>query len=128
MIDVSTMMGSFTSLFLANPYLYITQAVVVLLATVELFILFYTLRDVLLRSHSFLYQFFCIVIVVLLPGVGFLLYLLIRPARTRKQREQEQLLLAIAHHLLPPEEEAPAEEEQKGEDEEAKPSGSPSKK
>jgi len=37
----------------------------------------------------------CILIVAVLPGVGFLLYLLIRPPRTVKERELEQLLRSM---------------------------------
>jgi len=57
------------------------------------YFLFFTMRDIFLRTHSSLYQIACILLVALLPVVGFLLYFLIRPARTMKEREMEQLLL-----------------------------------
>jgi hypothetical protein len=57
------------------------------------YFLFFTMRDIFLRTHSSLYQIACILLVALLPVVGFLLYFLIRPARTIKEREMEQMLL-----------------------------------
>jgi hypothetical protein len=71
------------------------QAGLILFAIIVLFLLFFALRDILLRTRSFWYQFFCIVIVTLLPIVGFLMYLLIRPARTVKQRELESMILTL---------------------------------
>lgn len=62
-----------------------------------IFLVFFTTRDVILRTHSFLYMLFSILLVALLPGVGFLLYLLIRPARTIKERELEKMLKDILH-------------------------------
>ena len=101
MPDIASMMGSLSAAFLQNPFLYLTQGGLVLLACLLLFLLFYTLRDVLLRTYSFPLQFLCIVLVVALPGVGFLIYLLIRPARTKKERQVEAMLLALSAHLLP---------------------------
>lgn len=78
-----------------NPELFFLKGALILFASIVLFLLFFALRDILLRTRSFWYQFFCIVLVTLLPVVGFLLYLLIRPARTIKQRELESLLLTL---------------------------------
>lgn len=84
-------------LFLAeDPLLRLTQGAMLLLAAFIIFLVFYTTRDILLRTHSFFYMFFCIVLVSILPVVGFLLYLLIRPARTIKEREAHELLKKIA--------------------------------
>lgn len=64
-------------------------------AFILIFLLLFTLRDILLRTRSFWYQCFCVLLVGALPVVGFLLYLLIRPARTVKQRETDNLLRNI---------------------------------
>jgi len=83
-------------LFLADdPTLRFLQLGMILLGTVVIFLVFYTTRDILLRTNSFLYMFFSIVIVALLPIVGFFLYLLIRPARTMKERELEEMLQTL---------------------------------
>jgi len=64
------------------------------------FFVFYTTRDILLRTHSFWYMSFCIVLVAVLPVLGFLIYLLIRPERTLHQREQEALIRELSDALL----------------------------
>jgi hypothetical protein len=73
----------------------IARFVVLSGAFVLVFLLLFTLRDILLRTRSFWYQCFCVLLVGALPIVGFLLYLLIRPARTIKQRETEAMLRQI---------------------------------
>ncbi|MDB4979221.1 MAG: hypothetical protein JWM56_1407 [Candidatus Peribacteria bacterium] len=85
------------------------------------FLIFFTTRDILLRTQSFVYQFICILLVAIVPGIGFLLYLLIRPSRTVKQKELESLVLNIhdrtrrlEEHLMPqtqyvPEKKSPKE-------------------
>ncbi len=65
------------------------------LAVVDVFLVFFTTRDILLRSASLWFQLFSILLVALLPAVGFFLYLLIRPARTTKQRQMEAMLLEL---------------------------------
>jgi len=87
--------ASISDFFLANPTLRAAQGGLTVLGTLLLFLLFFTLRDILLRTRSFWYQFLCVVMVALLPGVGFLLYLLIRPARSIKQRELEAMILTL---------------------------------
>ncbi len=84
-----------TQFIMENPAVRLSQGGLILLTALIIFLLFFALRDILLRTHSFWYQFVCIVIVALLPIVGFLIYLLIRPARTIKQRETEAMLLTI---------------------------------
>ncbi len=78
-----------------DPALRIVQGAMLLSGIVVIFLVFYTTRDILLRTHSFFYMFFSIVLVALLPIVGFFLYLLIRPARTIKEREVEHMLLQL---------------------------------
>ncbi len=83
-------MQTFFALF---PALDANQIVVFTASFFLVYFLFFTMRDIFLRTHSSLYQILCILIVALLPVVGFLLYFLVRPARTIKERELEQLLL-----------------------------------
>lgn len=83
-------------LFLADdPILRGMQVGMLLLGSIVIFLVFFTTRDILLRTHSFWYMFASIVLVALLPVVGFFLYLLIRPARTIKEREVEEMLQTL---------------------------------
>jgi hypothetical protein len=82
--------------FLAeDPTLRLLQFGMLFVGVIVIFLVFFTTRDILLRTHSFWYMFLSILIVALLPVVGFFLYLLIRPARTIKERELEALLLRL---------------------------------
>ena len=78
-----------------DPLLRLWQGSLLLIGVLAIFLVFYTTRDVILRTHSFLYMLFSILLVALLPGVGFLLYLLIRPQRTIKERELEKMVQDI---------------------------------
>jgi len=95
MSPISDTLTQFGQFFIENPSLHIMQAGLLFLATVTLFLLFFTLRDILLRSRSFAVQFLCILLVAVLPIVGFLLYLIVRPSRTLKERELEAMLLTL---------------------------------
>lgn len=81
------------SLLAFFPALDANQIIVYSASFFLVYFLFFTMRDIFLRTHSSLYQIACILLVALLPVIGFLLYFLIRPARTIKEREMEQLLL-----------------------------------
>ncbi len=85
---------SITSYITEDP-LRILQIAVIAIAVILLFLLLFTLRDIMLRTRSFGYQFFSILLVGALPIVGFLLYLLIRPARTLKERDTDDMLQAL---------------------------------
>ena len=84
----------FLSGFLPTDPVMWMQAGVLCIAAVLVYLLLYTLRDILLRTQSFWYQFFCVLLVGCLPVIGFFLYLLIRTARTVKERELEAMLRA----------------------------------
>lgn len=88
----STLYNNIGSFVTDNPLLRLTQGGVVLLLLILLFLLFWTLRDVLLRTRSFALQFASVLLVAALPLIGFLLYLLIRPSRTLKERETDDML------------------------------------
>lgn len=80
-------------LFLADdPMLRLLQGGLVLLGFLVVFLVFFTTRDILLRTQSFTYMFLSILLVAALPIVGFLLYVIVRPARTLKEREVEAML------------------------------------
>jgi hypothetical protein len=88
-------------LFLADdPLLRLLQAGMLLTGIVVIFLVFFTTRDILLRTNSFLYMFISIVLVAALPVVGFFVYLLIRPARTVKEREMEKMIRALHSRLV----------------------------
>jgi hypothetical protein len=84
----------------ADPLLRMMQGGLLLIGAIVIFLVFYVTRDILLRTHSFWYMAFSIVLTALLPGVGFLLYLLIRPPRTIRDREQDAFVHALADKLL----------------------------
>jgi len=80
-------------LFLSDdPVLRVMQVALLVVGALVIFFVFYTTRDILRRTHSFLFMALCIVIVAALPVVGFLLYLLIRPSRTLLERENDRIL------------------------------------
>jgi hypothetical protein len=88
-------------LFLSSdPFLRVLQFSLIIGGALLIFLVFFATRDILLRTHSFSLMALCILMVALLPGVGFLLYLLIRPATTIRQREQEALIRDLADKLL----------------------------
>jgi amino acid permease len=89
---LSDFFGNISTFFTDDPILRASQAGIVLAFIVLLFLLFWTLRDIILRTRSFSYQFGCVLLVAAVPVVGFLLYLLIRPARTLKERETDDML------------------------------------
>jgi ABC-type nickel/cobalt efflux system permease component RcnA len=112
----SALTSPFTAFLSEDPQVAMTQAGLMALVVIVLFLLFYTLRDIILRSRSFVYQCFCILLVALLPGVGFLIYLLIRPARTVKQREMEAMVEALTVAFFGTDEESVADEDEEGEE------------
>lgn len=95
MSTIPLSLAPLTQFVMDNPGLRFAQGGLILFAVIVLFLLFFALRDILLRTRSFWYQFICIVIVALLPVLGFLIYILIRPARTIKQRELEAMILTL---------------------------------
>jgi len=78
-----------------DPNLLLLQGLMLLVGLIVIFLVFFTTRDILLRTHSFWYMFFSIVLVAFAPVIGFLLYLLIRPARTVKEREMEVMVKEV---------------------------------
>jgi hypothetical protein len=83
----------------SSPLIVSAQIGVVLGAAFLIFLIFYATRDVLLRSRSLTMQVFSILLVAALPVVGFLLYLLIRPARTVWERRMEETVNGLCQSL-----------------------------
>lgn len=79
-----------------DPGLRLMQGAMILAGAIAIFLVFYATRDILLRTHSFAYMFFCILLVAVVPVIGFLIYVLIRPPRTIKQREMEEMLIRLS--------------------------------
>lgn len=127
MTFLTSLIRPFSSFLSEDPDVAMTQAGLLAVVVVVLFLLFYTLRDIVLRTRSFTYQCFCILLVALLPVLGFLLYLLVRPARTIKERETEHMLRRLTAQL-PEEEEEIEDDEEEDEDEETDEDDEPKKK
>jgi hypothetical protein len=87
--------GFLSALTALDPVM-VLQGIVLSGAFILLFLLLYTLRDIILRTHSFWFQAFCVLLTGALPIAGFLVYLLIRPARTIKERELEDMVRDLA--------------------------------
>lgn len=86
--------------FLADdPLVRMIQGSLLVIGAIIIFLVFYTTRDVLLRSRSFSFMLFCILLVATLPIIGFLIYLLIRPNMTLPQREMRDQITQIARKL-----------------------------
>lgn len=82
----------FFSILTDNPTIRAVQVSLLVVAGIAIYFVFYATRDILLRTRSFLYQLGCILLVAVLPILGFFLYLLIRPATTIRERELEKML------------------------------------
>lgn len=80
-----------------DPAARVFQLSVLGLGVFSVYLLFYTTRDVLIRSSSIPLQLFSIFLVALLPVVGFFFYLLFRPSRTIAEREIMQMLRHLSH-------------------------------
>ncbi len=82
-----------------DPSVLLLQGIMVASALVVVFLVLFTLRDILLRTTSCTYQILSILLVALLPVVGFLLYLLLRPSRTLRERSLEKKLDDYLAHV-----------------------------
>lgn len=83
------------TIFSVDPAVRMMQLALLVCAVLVVFFVFYVLRDVVLRTDSFLAQLLAIIIVAFLPGIGFLLYILLRPSRTLRERQLETLVREI---------------------------------
>ncbi len=65
------------------------------------FLVLFTTRDILLRTNSFLLQACSILLVAVLPIVGFFIYVLIRPSRTLAERAMHRDIIVLLSKLNP---------------------------
>ena len=93
------LLESVSAFLSANPTVLLVQSLMISTTCVVIFLILFVLRDILLRTHSFLYQVFCVVLVAALPVIGFLLYLLIRPSRTIAERTLEHKIDEVLGRL-----------------------------
>ncbi len=84
----------------ADPSLRLLQGLLLTIAVLVVYLVFFTLRDVLLRSRNFAFQLFAILLVAFLPIVGFLLYMLIRPVQTLADRRRDRMLRELHSGLI----------------------------
>lgn len=89
---------SFSGLLAADPAAQLLQVTVLLIAPLLLFLLFWTLKDVMQRSRSFWVQSGSILLVTVIPFYGFLAYLLFRPTQTLKEKELLDAVRALTRH------------------------------
>lgn len=82
-----------------DPTARMLQISILGLGVCAVYLLFYTTRDIIIRSASIPLQLFAIFLVALLPIAGFFLYLLFRPSRTLAERETLEMLRAMSHGL-----------------------------
>jgi hypothetical protein len=85
---IDTVLLSFSS----DPFALGMQIGIAALGAVAVYLLTFSVRDIILRTRSLPYQLACILLVAALPIVGFFLYLLVRPARTVKDRDIHRML------------------------------------
>ncbi len=115
MDSLSSLVENASAFFSSNPSVLFVQLSMLAAALFVVFLVLFTTRDILLRTHSLLYQIACILLVSVLPGIGFLLYLLVRPGLTnaqRKMQEDIEQVLARLHAL--PQKQPPALPQEKG--------------
>ena len=79
----------------SDPVFRTAQLAVLAFGLLDMFLILFATRDVLLRSRSFFFQAFAILITAVLPFFGFFLYVLIRPSQTIRQRETDAMLRAL---------------------------------
>lgn len=101
MFPVPSFLQSSLFFLSSDPIFRMMQIALIMIGGIAIFLVFYATRDIILRTKSFWYQFLCIVVVAVLPIVGFFLYLLIRPSRTIKERGLEEMLRKIVDEKSP---------------------------
>lgn len=81
------------ALLAADPFIRSLQIGVLIAGSLLVYLVFWTTKDSINRSNSFIFILFSIVLVAFIPFVGFLCYLLIRPSKTLTEKN---LLQAVA--------------------------------
>lgn len=96
---MSPLFESASAFFASDPTVLAVQLLMAAGAFIVVFLVLFTTRDVLLRTHSFLFQAFCILLTAVLPILGFFLYLLIRPSRTIAERAMHRDIIVVLSKL-----------------------------
>ncbi|MBI5422398.1 hypothetical protein HZA44_04665 [Candidatus Peregrinibacteria bacterium] len=84
-------LGRWLDLVTAPSFKSIQLAVVVYFGLLWLTIIVWVTRDAINRSNSLLFQVFAILLNIVFPILGILLYLIIRPGKTTLERYYEDL-------------------------------------
>lgn len=90
---------SFLQLLSDHPSVFAVQVSLIALGVIVVFLVLLATKDIMARSDSFFVQISSIVLVAILPVIGFFFYLLLRPSRTlverRLQRDLQQVLARL---------------------------------
>jgi ABC-type multidrug transport system fused ATPase/permease subunit len=86
-INLSTVINSISS----PSFKTVQMAVVIYLGLLWLAIIIWVTRDAIHRSDSLIFQVIAILINIIFPILGILLYLIIRPGKTTTERYYEEL-------------------------------------
>jgi hypothetical protein len=89
---IASTFSAFASLLSPDGSVRFVQLGLVAVGCVAAYCVFFTVRDALLRSRSLLFHIASLLLVTALPIIGFFVYLLVRPARTVKERETDSML------------------------------------
>lgn len=79
------MLENVSAFLVTDPRILFLQIVMVTSAFLIVYFVLFVTRDVIVRSQSFFFQIFCIILSSV-PLIGFLIYLLIRPSTTIFER------------------------------------------
>jgi amino acid permease len=90
----SSILENIFSFLATDPSVLLLQILLIFAAFLIIYFVLFVTRDIILRSHSFLFQAFCILLSAI-PVFGFLLYFLIRPSETLRQQSMRHEL----HHV-----------------------------
>ncbi|HLC75760.1 MAG TPA: hypothetical protein VJB82_01400 [Candidatus Peribacterales bacterium] len=82
----------FNGIFNGDPLILATQIALGIVAGILVYLVFFATRDILGRTDSLLFQLSSILLVAVIPVGGFLLYLLVRPSATLKQKRMQESL------------------------------------
>lgn len=88
-------MDSLNILFADSPFILWIQIALLTVVLLDVYLIFFVTRDILLRTTSFALQMLMILLVTVFPVIGFLVYLLLRPSQTLKERELERLVRSL---------------------------------
>jgi len=92
------MLENASAFLAADPSVLALQILMMMCAFLIVYAVLFVTRDVIIRSHSFLFQVFAILLSAV-PVIGFLVYLLIRPSTTLFERALFRKVSDLQHKL-----------------------------